>query len=94
MSASHAKPEPRAIVATLADGTRETVSMLPGDFAVLKRIAESDGRMEILHARKEFTAMRAKGLAKASYVPRGDWTVAVIALTELGRAVLAAEFQR
>ena len=94
MSGARAKQESRQVMATLPNGERREVAMTLGDFNTLKRIADADGKMEIQHAKKEFRLLHDKRLVAPHFVPRGDWTVAVMKLTDLGRAVLAAEFQR
>ena len=87
------KPPPKMVIVDLPGGP-VTVEMSLTDFHTLNRMADNAGKLEILHAKKEFREMSAKGLVKAQYVARGDWTVAVVALTELGRLVLQQEFKR
>jgi hypothetical protein len=85
------KQEGRAVKIEDDNGAR-SVTLKPGDFIVLKRMA--GGEMQIAHCKKEYERMRDMGLVRHRFhtPPGQDWPIALVELTPAGNQVLAQEF--
>jgi hypothetical protein len=71
------------------DGTGRTVAIevRPGDASLLRGV--EGGQMAIEgNFKRDYERLQRLGLVKHRFETRGDWTVALAALTPLGRALL------